>query len=148
MISLPVRILVAILFFLSGLAALIYQVVWQRLLVVFAGGDVLAITIIVTAFMAGLGCGNSAGGTLADRIGPRWSLILFTVAEALIALFGLISKPLYYDFPYLPLGDISASRSLTALMLMLSLLPPKKANPPYLPYGINKSYVDISRLSS
>ena len=56
------RLIIYLIFFLSGAAALIYQVAWHRLLVVFAGGDVLAITLIVTAFMVGLGFGSSVGG--------------------------------------------------------------------------------------
>ena len=124
MSSLPVRLWVLFLFFLSGFAALVYQVVWQRLLVVFAGGDVLAITIIVTAFMAGLGCGSFFGGGLADKLSRRQNLLLFGVAEALIALFGLVSKPLFYDLLYLKFGGIADSRMLTALVLILALLLP------------------------
>jgi spermidine synthase len=124
MISLPVRLWVAFLFFLSGFAALVYQVAWQRLLVVFAGGDVLAITIIVTAFMAGLGCGSFFGGVLADGGTQRRNLLLFGAAEALIAIFGLVSKPLFYDLLYLKFGGIADSRMLVALVLMLALLIP------------------------
>lgn len=124
MLSLPVRLWVLFLFFLSGFAALVYQVVWQRLLVVFAGGDVLSITIIVTAFMAGLGCGSFVGGGLADKCSRRQNLLLFCSAEALIALFGLVSKPLFYDLLYLKFGGIADSRVLTALVLILALLPP------------------------
>jgi len=124
MLSLPVRLWVLFLFFLSGFAALLYQVVWQRLLVVFAGGDVLAITIIVSAFMAGLGCGSFIGGGLADKCSRRQNLLLFGGAEALIALFGLVSKPLFYDLLYLKFGGIADSPTLTALVLILALLPP------------------------
>ena len=53
--------LALIVFFASGFAALLYQVVWQRLLVLFSGADVVSVTIIVAAFMAGLGCGSLAG---------------------------------------------------------------------------------------
>ena len=70
-IALP---LVLALFFTSGFAALLYQVIWQRLLVIFSGVDVHSVTIIVAAFMAGLGSGSLAGGYLADRLGPRSSL--------------------------------------------------------------------------
>ena len=41
-------------FFASGFAALSYQVIWQRLLLFFSGADVYSVTLIVTAFMAGL----------------------------------------------------------------------------------------------
>ena len=47
-----------IVFFVSGFAALLYQVIWQRLLVFFSGADVYAVTLIVTTFMAGLGLGS------------------------------------------------------------------------------------------
>ncbi|MEQ1750119.1 MAG: fused MFS/spermidine synthase [Prosthecobacter sp.] len=122
--SLPVRVIVAFLFFLSGLAALIYQVAWQRLLVVFAGGDVYSITLIVTAFMTGLGAGSLTGGVLADRSTPLRNLMLFGAAESLIAIFGLASKALYYDLLYLQFGGVVDSRVLTALVLLLSLLIP------------------------
>ena len=59
------------LFFVSGFAALLYQVIWQRLLVIFLGADIYSITIIVGAFMAGLGIGNLAGGHIADRLTVR-----------------------------------------------------------------------------
>jgi len=124
MLNFPVRLWVALLFFLSGFAALVYQVAWQRMLVAFAGGDVMSITLIVTAFMAGLGCGSLAGGVLADKVGHRRSLLLFGLAEALIAVFGLLSKPLFYDLLYLRLGGIADSRLLTGLVLMLALLIP------------------------
>jgi hypothetical protein len=38
-------------FFASGFAALLYQVIWQRVLVTFSGTDVHAATIVVAAFM-------------------------------------------------------------------------------------------------
>ena len=53
-------------FGLSGFAALLYQIVWQRMLVFFSGADVYASTIIVAAFMAGLGIGSLTGGVVAD----------------------------------------------------------------------------------
>lgn len=124
MMTFPARLVVAFLFFLSGFAALVYQVAWQRMLVAFAGGDVLAITLIVTVFMAGLGCGSLAGGVVADRCGPRRSLMLFGVVEAGIAVFGLLSKPLLHDVLYLRLGGIADSRVLTTVVLMLILLIP------------------------
>ena len=36
--------------------------IWQRLLVVFSGADVYSATIVVVAFMLGLGCGSLCGG--------------------------------------------------------------------------------------
>ena len=48
-------------FFVSGFAALLYQIIWQRMLSFFGGADVYAVTIIVSAFMGGLGFGSLAG---------------------------------------------------------------------------------------
>jgi hypothetical protein len=35
--------------FISGFAALLYQVAWQRMLVIFSGADVYSATIVVSA---------------------------------------------------------------------------------------------------
>lgn len=112
-----------LIFFLSGFAALLYQVVWQRLLVIFSGADVYSVTIIVAAFMAGLGAGNLSGGYLADRLSTRANLWLFAAAECAIGAFGLLSKPLYYDVLYERLPSLAAFPGV-ALVLLVSLLWP------------------------
>ncbi|UWX04334.1 hypothetical protein H1235_03980 [Pseudoxanthomonas sp. NC8] len=50
------------LFFLSGFAALTYQVCWQKQLNALLGVDTLSIVIVVVAFMLGLGVGAVVGG--------------------------------------------------------------------------------------
>lgn len=112
------------LFFLSGFAALVYQVVWQRLLGIFSGVDVYATTITVAAFMAGLGCGSLAGGYVSDRLSARGNLRLFAVAELAVGVFGLLSATLFYDVLYLRFGDLAASTAATPVILFLSLLWP------------------------
>ncbi|MEO8258193.1 MAG: fused MFS/spermidine synthase [Acidobacteriota bacterium] len=111
-------------FFASGAAALVYQVAWQRMLVIFSGADVHAATIVVAAFMAGLGCGSLGGGQLADRVSRRTSLSLFAAAELCVAGFGLVSPPLFYDFLYRQLGQVQIGLGATALVLMFALLWP------------------------
>ncbi|HLA43869.1 MAG TPA: hypothetical protein VJZ27_10555, partial [Aggregatilineales bacterium] len=44
--------------FLTGFSALLYQVVWQRMLGLFSGSDVRSVTIVTSAFLAGLGVGS------------------------------------------------------------------------------------------
>ena len=51
-------------FFLSGFAALLYQIVWQRALFAIYGINIESVTMVVTAFMLGLGLGSLAGGAL------------------------------------------------------------------------------------
>jgi predicted membrane-bound spermidine synthase len=75
------------LFFVSGMAALIYQVCWQRLLFQSVGVDLQSVTIIVSTFMFGLGLGALAGGELADLY-PGRTLGLFALIELLTGAFG------------------------------------------------------------
>ncbi len=111
-------------FFASGVAALLYQVIWQRMLVIFSGADLYSVTIIVAAFMGGLGAGNLAGGHVADRISARTGLLLFAVAELAVALFGFFSVALYYGFLYVRLGGVQIPAPLLAAVLFVSLLWP------------------------
>src|SRR5262245_23536969 len=113
-----------VLFFGSGFAALVYQVVWQRLLVIFSGSDIQSTTIIVAAFMAGLGCGSVGGGRIADRLSASAGLMAFAAAELAIAGFGVVSASLYYDVLYQRLGDLPWSLGTRAAILFVSLLWP------------------------
>src|SRR6201989_3637133 len=59
----PPRVKVlCVLFFFSGFPALIYQLTWQRSLFRIFGVNTESVTIVVTAFMLGLGLGSLAGG--------------------------------------------------------------------------------------
>jgi predicted membrane-bound spermidine synthase len=81
------------LFFLSGIAALVYQVCWQRMLFVAFGVDIESVTIIVSTFMFGLGAGALLGGELADRF-PNHLLKMFSIIELTIGIFGVLSHTL------------------------------------------------------
>ncbi|MBM3778116.1 MAG: spermidine synthase [Acidimicrobiia bacterium] len=118
------RILAAVVFGASGFAALLYQVIWQRLLAFFSGADVYSATIIVAAFMAGLGIGHLAGGHLADRVSRRASLLLFVGAELAIAAFGAASAWFYYDVLYLRFAELPIGRAPMAAVLFVSLVWP------------------------
>ena len=50
--------LLATVFFLSGLASLVYQVAWQRMLTLHYGVGSVSIAVIVTIYMFGLGLGR------------------------------------------------------------------------------------------
>ena len=109
---------------LSGAAALLYQVVWQRWLVFTVGLSTVSIGIIVAGFLSGLGFGYLGGGRLADRLTPRQALLVFAGMEAGIALSALLSGPVLYG--WLPgLGQLGpASPGLTYLVVLALLLPP------------------------
>lgn len=83
------------LFFVSGFPALIYQIVWQRSLFSIYGVNIESVTIVVSAFMLGLGVGSLLGGIIstAQRL-PL--LVIFGMVELGIGLFGLGSLHLFH----------------------------------------------------
>lgn len=111
-------------FFLSGFAALLYQTVWQRILAFFGGADTFSVTVTVAAFMAGLGFGSLAGGSLADRLAQRARLLAFAAAELAVALFALASTFVFHDVLYHQLGALPLSGLAIGAILFAVLLWP------------------------
>lgn len=79
--------LLLVLFLLSGFCALIYQVLWLRLLALVFGVTVYAASTVLASFMTGLALGSFAAGYVADR--AKRPLALFGVAELLVGLTAL-----------------------------------------------------------
>jgi predicted membrane-bound spermidine synthase len=77
-------------FFLSGMAAILYQILWQRAVFAMFGSDNESVTIVVSAFMLGLGIGSLVGGVLSRRFADHL-IMVFAAIEAAIGLFGLVS---------------------------------------------------------
>jgi predicted membrane-bound spermidine synthase len=111
-------------FLVSGASALVYQVAWQRILALHSGVSIYSISMIVGAFMAGLGLGSLAGGWLSARTAPRRSLAAFAAIELLIALLGATSSSLYYDLLYLKAAHLYAEPWRAGLLHFASLLLP------------------------
>ena len=53
--------------FLSGIPALVYQVIWTRQVGLLVGSQVEAVSLVLVAFFAGLALGGGALGPVADR---------------------------------------------------------------------------------
>jgi predicted membrane-bound spermidine synthase len=85
--------ILSLLFFCSGVSAIIYQIVWQRVLFASFGTDIESITIIVSVFMLGLGLGSLIGGAMSNA-SEKKLINYFIFFETSIGLFGLISIPL------------------------------------------------------
>ena len=107
-----------ILFFFSGIPALIYQLVWQRALFRIFGVNIESVTIVVTAFMVGLGLGSLAGGWLSARRELKL-LPLLAVIEVLTAVFGLFSLPMYQAVGDMTLGMPLLATAVVTLCLVL-----------------------------
>ncbi len=71
--------LLLICFFLSGLAALIYQTAWTREFAFVFGTSELAVATVLAAYMAGLAIGAAAGARWAPRI--RRPVLAYAVLE-------------------------------------------------------------------
>ena len=60
-------VLVLLLYFLSGATALIYEVVWSRMLMHVFGSTAVALGTVLAAFMAGMAIGSWLIGKAADK---------------------------------------------------------------------------------
>jgi len=83
--------LLYVLFFLSGISGLIYQVVWVRVFGNIFGNTVYSASVIVAVFMLGLGAGSYLVGRWADRryaIAPSTPLLAYGYFELVIAAMG------------------------------------------------------------
>ncbi|UCE86810.1 MAG: fused MFS/spermidine synthase, partial [Deltaproteobacteria bacterium] len=89
-----------VLFFASGMAGLIYQIVWSRLLTLVVGVSIFAVTAVICTFMAGL----ALGSYLIGRTGDRWGdpLRAYGVIEGVIGVYAALTpwifeaiQPLY-----------------------------------------------------
>lgn len=111
-------------FFISGFTALLYQVVWQRMLGLFSGSDVRSVTIIVAAYLAGLGVGSLLGGIWSDRLSSRQIVRVYGFCNLGIAVFAVFSRFLFYDLLFLNLRYLARSPATTLFIAFLSLLIP------------------------
>src|SRR6476659_5108279 len=74
--------------FLSGIAGLVYEIVWARYLALFLGHTSYAVVAVLVSFMGGLALGNALFGAVADRSAKP--LALYAWLEIGIGLFALI----------------------------------------------------------
>ena len=110
--------LLCVLFFFSGFPALIYQLVWQRALFRLFGVNIESVTIVVTAFMLGLGLGGLAGGWLSKH--QKLPLLLLLAAiEALTGAFGLVSLSIFESVGGAVLGVPLPATALVTLALVV-----------------------------
>lgn len=107
-------------FFVSGFPALIYQLVWQRSLFAIYGINVESVTVVVTAFMLGLGLGSLLGG-LVSRLRKVPLLMAFGIVEVGIGMFGYFSLQL---FDAVGAATLQAAPLVTALVTFLLVLVP------------------------
>jgi predicted membrane-bound spermidine synthase len=99
----PGRLWIYVIFLLSGFAALLYQIVWQRALYAIYGINIESVTMVVTAFMLGLGVGSLVGGVV-SKDAKRPVLLYFSLVELGIGVFGMASLAVFYAVGNVTLG--------------------------------------------
>lgn len=117
------RIALYLVFAVTGFSALTLQVVWQRVMAVHSGVDLVSFTTVVAAFLAGLGIGSLLGGWLADRLGPRTSLLAFSASNLVIGAFAFLSVWLLYDVYQAQAEQLSSAATKFAFNAVLVVLP-------------------------
>ena len=78
------------LFAVSGAAALIYEVVWTRLLTLQMGHGLAAASTVLGAFMGGLAVGAGVAGRVGGRLSPRRALGVYAALELSIGTLALV----------------------------------------------------------
>src|SRR3989454_3182460 len=131
-------------FFVSGISALVYQIAWQRILVLHSGVGIYSIALIVAAFMAGLGAGSHLGGVLSARVRRASALRIFAVLELGIAAFGAASSWIYYDWLYVRAGWLYAPPWRAALLHLASFLIPTGLMGMSLPFLVRAMVGDVA----
>ena len=129
-----------LLFFLSGSAGLIYEVIWMRSMRLVLGSSVEAASIVLATFLGGLAIGSLLGARLSRSGNP---LRRYAVAEIVIAVTAL-AVPLWlmaYHAIYPTLyawtgGHPVALRMGRLLMAILAMAPPTIAMGTTLPLVI------------
>lgn len=118
-----------LLFFLSGVCALIYQLLWLRMLGWVFGVTAYAASTVWAMFMTGLAVGGLAAARIGDRV--RQPLVWFGSAEILVGVtalstpFGLSAIERAYGvvFPLLPASTPTHTAAQFAMAFVLLIVP-------------------------
>ncbi|MBI2931679.1 MAG: fused MFS/spermidine synthase [Planctomycetes bacterium] len=118
-----------VLFFLSGAFSLVYEITWVRAVTLEFGSTTLAVSTVVSTFMAGLALGAWLAGRRADRM--TRPLRTYGLLELALGAYAL-ATPILFRLILRPAGDLAAATSgnflalsiLRFLASALVLLPP------------------------
>ncbi|MBC7018265.1 spermidine synthase, partial [Salmonella enterica subsp. enterica serovar Enteritidis] len=96
----------------------LYQIVWQRALYAIYGINIESVTMVVTAFMLGLGVGSVAGGAV-SKDPKRPVLLMFSLVELGIGLFGAVSLSVFHAVGEATLGMSAVATFVVTFLLVL-----------------------------
>ena len=108
-----------LLFFVSGSSSLMFETLWQRLMVLVFGASAPATAAILIAFFLGLGLGSFIGGRILERFDR--ALLFYACVEFWIGLWSL-AVPALLGAMGLLLIEFGDSNQITALPYLVRLL--------------------------
>lgn len=138
-------------FAVSGAAAMTLQVLWTRALAVLIGSSIFSFTIILLAFLIGLGGGSAAFGRLAQRTRApvTWLGGVHLGIAAAVGVSYLITDKLPFVFAWLlSATTISADTVLITQFVLtcLAVLPATFLMGAIFPLSVRVAAVDFGRL--
>lgn len=143
-------LVVLVLFLFSGASGLVYQVIWVRLLTRIFGTTTFAVSVLLAAFMAGLGLGSFLASRYLERVSHplRW----FGAFEIGVGVYALLLNALLPAGERLFLEMVAGSsvsplgeRLVKVALSFLILVPPTTLMGASLPLLVKQS---VSQLSS
>jgi len=111
---------ILILFGLSGMAALIYEITWIRPLSLVFGTTIYAVSTIIASFIFGLAIGSWIAGKYSDKI--KNPLKFFAFIQLGIGFYGIILLPIFSILPGTYLDLYNATFPLQPLFMFLQIL--------------------------
>lgn len=146
--------LIYLLFFFSGMSALMYEVIWMKELTLIMGNTVHSTTTVLSAFMAGLALGSLLFGRLVDKISTS-PLRFYAYLELGIGLFAFVFPFLIKGFQnvYISLHHFlglsilvfTATRFIVSFILVLVPTILMGATLPVLSKYVEEGYVNIGK---
>ena len=106
-------------FAVSGMTALIYEIVWARSLEVIFGSTIYAVSTIITTFLIGASLGSFLFRNLAEKMNP---IRLFSSLEMGIGIYGLLSIFLFKVIQE-PIASINSPILSFVILFLLLIIP-------------------------
>jgi MFS family permease len=103
-----------------------------------------SVSLIVAAFMAGLGIGSLVGGRLSAKVGSTGALRAFALLELAIGVFGMASAWIYYDWLYPRAVHLPSPSWPAGLLHFAALLPPTLLMGMSLPFLARAVVTDVA----
>ena len=119
----PSRLFIFGIFFLSGIAGIIYQILWMREVQILFGNTAQSTATVLLAFFLGMALGNAWGGRLSARVHNPLAIYAFVeFGIAVAAAPVLLLTPFYLHLSPIILSAFAAVPWATDLLKLLLVL--------------------------